>query len=91
MQYYDALLGLYHFRAVCDWSLDVSSEADFVYWCMCSSDGARLPCCDGDDAVQCHGQQLLAAGGGSVSAQPAGHHRLLREELLLHLPLHRLG
>lgn len=59
--------------------------------CIRSSDGERLPCRNGDDAVQRDGQQLLAAGGGSVSAQPAGHHRLLREELLLHLPLHRLG
>lgn len=71
-------------------SVGVLSEAEFAY-CMRSSDGDWLSCCHGDDAVQRDGQQLLVAGGGLVSAQSSGHHRLLREELLLHLPLHRLG
>lgn len=47
--------------------------------------------CHGDDAVQRDGQQLLAVGGGHLPAQPASHHRVQREEVLLHLPGHWLG
>lgn len=47
--------------------------------------------CHGDDAVQRNGQQLLAASGGHLPAQPAGHYCVQREELLLHIPGHRLG
>lgn len=45
----------------------------------------------GDDAVQHLGQQLLAPGGRNLPPQPAGHHRVYREELLPDLPVHRLG
>lgn len=55
------------------------------------ADDRQLPHRRGDDAVQHHGQQLLAAGGGHLPPQPAGHHRVHREELLQDLPVHRLG
>ncbi len=50
-----------------------------------------VPWCHGDDAVQRVGQQLLVASGGHLPAQLAGHHSVQREEVLLHLPCHRLG
>ncbi len=58
---------------------------------MCVSDGGRLQGCNGDDAVQHTGQQLLAAGGGHLPAQPSGCHSLDGEKLLWHLPVYRLG
>ncbi|KAL0174574.1 hypothetical protein M9458_030542, partial [Cirrhinus mrigala] len=50
-----------------------------------------LPCGAGLDAVLCWGKLLLATGGRSISSQLAGADGLLREQLLLCIPLHRLG
>lgn len=57
----------------------------------CIADDDLLPHRLRDDAVQHHGQQLLAAGGRHLPPQPPGHHRVYREELLQNLPVHWLG
>lgn len=63
----------------------------FISILCCASGCNVVSWCNGDDAVQRNGQQLLAAGGRHLPAQPPRHHRVQREEVLLHLPGHRLG
>lgn len=59
---------------------------------VCSTaDNDQLSHRHDDDAVQHHGQQLLAAGGRHLPPQPPGDHCVNREELLQNLPVHRLG